>query len=319
MGSIWVAGKFGNGLAFDGVDDRVQIADSDTLDIPSAITLAAWVKRSADKPKAIIAAKESVTGQSYALWVATDRIVGHFVLNGTAHEVISSPIPLNNWTHAAVTYNGGTMRLYVNGAEVDTHAATGAFENTNASFWIGGAQATSDYFNGEIDDVQLHDRAFSVADISEVVLGTLSPPTIEPASGSYGGAVLVRTSSAHTGANRPLNTLNDGEFLEYQEPGFELTTTTTVRAFAFHPDYAISSETVCTYTVDFIAPTIIADPFPGVIGTWTNTPVTVTFRCSDASGIGSCSPPVTVDRPGALEVITGTAVDLFGNEARTPE
>src|SRR4051812_48360577 len=41
------AGKFGGALSFDGVNDRVNIADSASLDLSNALTLEAWVNPSA--------------------------------------------------------------------------------------------------------------------------------------------------------------------------------------------------------------------------------------------------------------------------------
>jgi hypothetical protein len=38
LGPTWTIGAFGNGLTFDGVNDRVQVADSSSVDILSAIT-----------------------------------------------------------------------------------------------------------------------------------------------------------------------------------------------------------------------------------------------------------------------------------------
>ena len=45
--------------------------------------------------------------------------------------------------------------------------------------------------------------------------------------------------------------------------------------------------------------------------------MTVTFTCSDDSGISSCSEPVAVSTESALQTITGKAVDNAGNTATT--
>ena len=68
---------------------------------------------------------------------------------------------------------------------------------------------------------------------------------------------------------------------------------------------------------DTIAPTInyTVSPAPNSNG-WNNSPVTVTFSCSDnsgGSGIASCSPPVTLSSDGANQTVVGTAVDNAGN------
>jgi RHS repeat-associated protein len=42
-GPQWVTGRYGNGLALDGVDDYAEMADASTLDVTSAMTMEAWV------------------------------------------------------------------------------------------------------------------------------------------------------------------------------------------------------------------------------------------------------------------------------------
>jgi len=64
---------------------------------------------------------------------------------------------------------------------------------------------------------------------------------------------------------------------------------------------------------DVTPPTIVASAFPAVLSTWANAPVTVTFRCWDASGISFCPAPVTVTEEGPPQLISGTAVDAAGN------
>ncbi|HEU5334335.1 MAG TPA: Ig-like domain-containing protein, partial [Terriglobales bacterium] len=65
--------------------------------------------------------------------------------------------------------------------------------------------------------------------------------------------------------------------------------------------------------VDDDPPTITASvsPQPDANG-WNNTPVTVTFSCSDASTPVTCPAPVTVNSEGANQPVSGTAVDGAG-------
>src|SRR5215469_12504118 len=69
--------------------------------------------------------------------------------------------------------------------------------------------------------------------------------------------------------------------------------------------------------IDNDPPTITAavSPSPNAAG-WNNSPVTVTFTCSDkTSGVASCPAPVAVSTEGANQIISGTATDLAGNTA----
>src|SRR5882762_4802922 len=42
-GPTWTTGKYGGALLFDGVDDRVRVNDSNSLDLTNAATFEAWV------------------------------------------------------------------------------------------------------------------------------------------------------------------------------------------------------------------------------------------------------------------------------------
>jgi hypothetical protein len=71
--------------------------------------------------------------------------------------------------------------------------------------------------------------------------------------------------------------------------------------------------------VDNDPPIITTTPSvpPNAAG-WYNSPVTVSFNCSDkTSGVASCPAPVTVSTQGANQVVSGTATDLAGNTAPT--
>jgi hypothetical protein len=71
------------------------------------------------------------------------------------------------------------------------------------------------------------------------------------------------------------------------------------------------------YGPDTIPPTISGSAAPPANGSgWNNTPVTVSFTCSDAeSGIASCPSPTVLSGEGANQNVTGTATDNAGNSA----
>jgi glucodextranase-like protein len=57
-------------------------------------------------------------------------------------------------------------------------------------------------------------------------------------------------------------------------------------------------------------------PSPNAAG-WNNSPVTVTFTCSDAtSGVANCPPSQVVSSEGANQIVGGTATDVAGNAAK---
>jgi hypothetical protein len=87
---------------------------------------------------------------------------------GTSTSFVSGPTasPVNAWTYVALTYDGTTQRLFVNGTQVATRATTGAIQVTNSPLWIGGNNPYGEYFNGLIDEVRVYNRALTQNEIS---------------------------------------------------------------------------------------------------------------------------------------------------------
>src|SRR5205814_3061279 len=72
-----------------------------------------------------------------------------------------------------------------------------------------------------------------------------------------------------------------------------------------------------TLNIDKSRPGIsaVVSPPPNAAG-WNNTDVRVSFTCTDAtSGIARCPDPVTLSTEGAGQVVSGTAVDVAGNQS----
>ena len=74
-------------------------------------------------------------------------------------------VPVNRWSHLALTYDGGTLRLYLNGSQVSSRATTGTIRRTTDPLWIGGNHPYGEYFQGLIDEVRIYDRVLSAPDV----------------------------------------------------------------------------------------------------------------------------------------------------------
>jgi Concanavalin A-like lectin/glucanases superfamily/Bacterial Ig domain/PKD domain/Glucose / Sorbosone dehydrogenase len=169
-GAAWsTAGKNGGALSFDGTSDWVTIADAVALDLTTGMTLEAWVNpQRLQSNWRLVAVKEGTGVLAYALYANSDtKRPRGAVRAGGAESDVRGPAALgqNVWTHVAVTYDGTTLRLFVNGAEVTTTAVTGAIATTTGPFRIGGSSIRSEFYKGLIDDLRLYDRALTAAEI----------------------------------------------------------------------------------------------------------------------------------------------------------
>ena len=105
-GPLRVAGRFGGALDFDGRDDWVTLR---APKLTGAMTVEAWVRPT--RRSGAVAAQEL---EPFArVGPVSGRRVGPRALG-------TRPIRLNRWTHLALTYDGTTIRRYVDGAPAGT-------------------------------------------------------------------------------------------------------------------------------------------------------------------------------------------------------
>jgi glucose/arabinose dehydrogenase/chitodextrinase len=175
--ATWVAGKYGGGLNFNGTTARVSVPASPSLALTNAMTLAAWIRPTANQngwrtilqrqPDAYVLNASNSNGPL--------RPSGGGTLGGS-FQWVSGPTasPVNAWTHVAVTYDGSILRLYVNGIQVASKSASGTIENSSSPLWIGGNNPYGEYFNGSIDEARVYNRALSTAEIQAAMNSPLN-------------------------------------------------------------------------------------------------------------------------------------------------
>jgi PKD repeat protein/glucose/arabinose dehydrogenase len=173
-GAVWTStGKYGGALSFDGVNDWVTVADSALLDLTTGMTLSAWVFPTGHGTFCTVVMKERPETEVYGLYSSTadERPGAGISRSGTSLVGISGSraLPLNTWTHLAVTYDGTTLRLFVNGLEVKRRSAPGALLTSGNPLRIGGNSIRPEFFQGRIDDVRIYDRALTVTEVQKVM------------------------------------------------------------------------------------------------------------------------------------------------------
>jgi concanavalin A-like lectin/glucanase superfamily protein/galactose oxidase-like protein/Big-like domain-containing protein len=168
-GATWsTAGRTGAALSFDGVNDRVNVNDSASVDLAGGMTLQAWVYPTALSSWRTVLLKERSGGLVYALYANDDvSTPAAYVRVGSVDVRVAgiSPLPLNTWTHLAATYDGAILRLYVNGQQVGSQARTGAIQVSTGLLRLGGNAVWGEWFAGRIDDVRIYNRPLTANEI----------------------------------------------------------------------------------------------------------------------------------------------------------
>jgi hypothetical protein len=168
-GAAWAtAGRFGRALSFDGVNDLVTVADASSLDFTTGMTLEAWVNPSALSGWRTAILKEATGGLAYALYAHDNAPRPAVTVNVAGRDHSSggsAQLPLNTWTHLAATFDGATLRLFVNGVQVGSGALGGSLLTSTGALRIGGNAVWGEYFSGLIDEVRIYNRALTAAEI----------------------------------------------------------------------------------------------------------------------------------------------------------
>jgi glucose/arabinose dehydrogenase len=182
-GATWSgAGRFGGALSFDGVNDWATVADAAPLDLTAGMTLEAWVRPSSVASWQTVLLKEQPGNLVYALYGSTDtnRPSGHVNVGGDLDTRGPATLPANAWTHLAATYDGATLRLYVNGTQASSRAVPGSMVASTGALRIGGNSVWGEWFAGLIDEIRIYNRALSATEVQNDMNTSVGAPPPPP-------------------------------------------------------------------------------------------------------------------------------------------
>jgi hypothetical protein len=204
-----VPGKIGNAVKLCGNGEYVNLPSGIVSGLHD-FTISAWVNPSQNSPWSRVFDFGTGTGNYMFLTlsagggplrfaITTSGGGGEQQINGTGN------LPLNTWSHVAVTLSGHTGTLYVNGQAAGTNdnmTLTPADLGATNQDWIGRSQYPADpYLNGSVDDVNVYSQALSGSQIAALAAGQPGKGDVaDYAFDETGGATATDSSgSDHNG------------------------------------------------------------------------------------------------------------------------
>ena len=178
-GATLTADRNGNNnssYSFDGIDDFIVMnSNNNELDLfeNCCLSIAAWINiDNTDKQYGIFTnSNYNETSQQYALKVDSNSklyfLSGDGLFESNGLNFSTSNIDVSSWTHVVVSYDGNTLKLYLNGSLDFENEITDDFPETpSSSAFIGNSWGSNnDLFPGRIDDIGIWNRALTETEI----------------------------------------------------------------------------------------------------------------------------------------------------------
>ncbi|MFN8160278.1 MAG: Ig-like domain-containing protein [Solirubrobacterales bacterium] len=227
-----VGGDSNTAVGFDGVDDQVQVASTSGLNPTSAVSVETWLRPTAlPADTATLLRKD----QQYLLRLTSAGAVILRVWKTTTTyselQTADGLVSAGSWFHVVGTFNGSTMRIFLNGTQRASKTFSSSVNTTSNPLYIG-SSGGYDRLSGRLDETAVYPTALSASRVqahyNRAYLIDTTPPTVSlstPAAGStmeakpnFGGlggitpgdgdSVTVKLYAGSSASGSPIQTLN---------------------------------------------------------------------------------------------------------------
>ncbi len=195
-GPTWTTGTLANAVSFDGSNDYVTLP-AGVVNGLTTCTLTSWVYL--NSVTAWTRVFDFGTGTTNYMFLtpkngSPNKVRFAIRTASTSEQVIdsTSAITAAGWHHVAVTLNGATGTLYVDGAQAGQNTAMTLNPSSLGSTtlnYLGKSQFSADpYLNGKVDDFHIYGTVLTAAQISSLYAG-LANPTVTVTAGDTQNAL----------------------------------------------------------------------------------------------------------------------------------
>ncbi len=187
--AAYAAGKVGQGFSFSGASYVTVPAASGSLNLTgSQVTIEGWINPIATAG-AVYFGKTANGANDYLLLLDAGQLSA-IIKAGGSEKIVrgfsdypTNSVPLiptpGQWTHLALTYDGALIKLYANGVQVGQDTKTGTIDGSGSPFNIGG-RAGSLFFSGQIDEVDVFNRALGQSEVQAIYNASIAGKCLPP-------------------------------------------------------------------------------------------------------------------------------------------
>lgn len=165
---IFVDGRRGEALEFNGLSDYVAIPHDPAISELETLSLAAWIQAKKHGTWVAVIEKGVHENWSYGFFVEADGTLSFEVSTGPNNNLIccvgDEELDIGKWYHIFGSYDGEFVRTYVNGKLEGVMKASGALHITDGFPLTVGSRNGRNHFTGIVDELALWNNAVSVTE-----------------------------------------------------------------------------------------------------------------------------------------------------------
>ena len=158
----WQDSIRGAAPTFDGKSAYIDAGPCARLRLTDRLTISMWIH-----PTGQPAGEPVVVGEAPSRWAITHYKNRVYFYISAGSNYCRAPVSSFRWSHVAATFDGTTMRLFVDGRLHSSRALPPKTRiKVGQRFRIGGGTRKGTFFHGLIDDVLIYNRPLSNAEVS---------------------------------------------------------------------------------------------------------------------------------------------------------
>ena len=179
-GTLWdpTGGHHQGACRFDGVDDVIVLGPCDITTGGGEMSLSLWVRpdfvTAADRILIVKTTGPSTADHIWSVSFVNASAIRFNLRTGSTTTELSTPISSispGSWYHIAATYDGTSMRIWLNASLMAENQVTGSMgHHPEGPASIGSTSIGGDPFSGWVDDVRIYDQGLSGDEVLDILL-----------------------------------------------------------------------------------------------------------------------------------------------------
>lgn len=150
--------------------EYIKISSNSGLEIDTDFTVMCWIKHNTKDTTQMVATK----GSTFEIEINSDNTISFTIYSGAVANTVTTDTTLVefNWVHFAATFDGSTIKVYLDGGLSKTGSLTGTIDTSSSDVYGGAEAGPTNHFYGWFDDFKMTCSLWTATEILDEYVAT---------------------------------------------------------------------------------------------------------------------------------------------------